>query len=125
MSHYRSNLRDIEFNLFEVFGCDRLLGCGPFRNVDITTAREILREVDRMAREELAESFTSSDRNLPVFDAENSTVTMPADFRRACRSWMDAEWYRLELPEEMGGQPVPAILKLSVDVLVCRPIPTL
>ena len=30
MGHYKSNLRDIEFNLFEVFGADKALGSGPF-----------------------------------------------------------------------------------------------
>jgi len=29
MGHYKSNLRDIEFNLFEVFGADKVLGTGP------------------------------------------------------------------------------------------------
>ena len=28
MSHYKSNLRDIEFNLFEVFGRQEILGAG-------------------------------------------------------------------------------------------------
>ena len=26
MGHYKSNLRDLEFNLFEVFGADKALG---------------------------------------------------------------------------------------------------
>ena len=30
MSHYKSNLRDIEFNLFEVLSRQELLGTGPF-----------------------------------------------------------------------------------------------
>ena len=34
MSHYKSNLRDIEFNLFEVLGRDEVLGQGPFAEVD-------------------------------------------------------------------------------------------
>jgi hypothetical protein len=39
MSHYRSNLRDIEFNLFEVFGGEERLGTGPFAEMDPETAR--------------------------------------------------------------------------------------
>ncbi len=118
MSHYKSNLRDIEFNLFEVFGRDRVLGTGPFGDVDVATAREILHEVDRLAREELAGSFASADREPPVFDPATSSVTMPEEFKRAYHAYMDAEWYRLELPAELGGQPVPASLKWSVAELV-------
>ena len=29
MTHFKSNLRDIEFNLFEVFDRQQLLGVGP------------------------------------------------------------------------------------------------
>ncbi len=54
VSHYKSNLRDIEFNLFEVLERDEILGQGPFSEVDGETAREILSEVDRLARDELA-----------------------------------------------------------------------
>ena len=52
MGHYKSNLRDIEFNLFELLGRDDVLGTGPFAEVDSETARHILAEVDRIAREE-------------------------------------------------------------------------
>ena len=43
MSHYKSNLRDLEFNLFEVFGRDDVLGTGPFAEMDPDTARNVLR----------------------------------------------------------------------------------
>ena len=33
MSHYKTNLRDIEFNLFEVLGRDAVLGTGPREGV--------------------------------------------------------------------------------------------
>ncbi|HEY7045148.1 MAG TPA: acyl-CoA dehydrogenase [Nocardioidaceae bacterium] len=118
MTHYKSNLRDLEFTLFEVFGRDSVLGTGPFADVDGATAREILHEVDRLAREELAESFASADRQPPVFDPDTHAVTMPEDLKRAFASYMDAEWYRLELPRELGGQPIPASLRWAVAELV-------
>ncbi len=44
MSHYKSNVRDIEFNLYEVLGTDQRLGRGPFKDMDMETARNVLRE---------------------------------------------------------------------------------
>jgi hypothetical protein len=49
MGHYKSNLRDIEFNLFEVLRRQDLLGSGPFADLDEETARGILDEVNRLA----------------------------------------------------------------------------
>ena len=42
MSHYKSNVRDQEFNLFEVLGVDKALGKGKFADLDVDTAREML-----------------------------------------------------------------------------------
>jgi alkylation response protein AidB-like acyl-CoA dehydrogenase len=103
MSHYKSNLRDIEFNLFEVFGADERLGTGPFADMDPQTAREALSEIERLASGPLAESYLSSDRNPPVFDPATSSVTMPEDFKASFAALMDSEWWRLDLPEELGG----------------------
>ncbi len=44
MGHYKSNVRDIEFNLFEVFGTDADAAArGPFAELDEDTARGIAR----------------------------------------------------------------------------------
>ena len=34
MSHYKSNVRDIEFNLFEVLGREEILGTDPYAGLD-------------------------------------------------------------------------------------------
>ena len=102
MSHYKANLRDIEFNLFEVFGAGDRLGTGPF-TVDAETARDALGEIERLSAGPLAESYLSSDRNPPVYDPATCTVTMPEDFKKSFRALMDSEWWRLDLPEHMGG----------------------
>ncbi len=34
MGHYKSNLRDIEFNLFEMLGRQDVLGSEPFPEID-------------------------------------------------------------------------------------------
>ncbi len=118
MSHYKSNIRDIEFNLFEVLGRDEVLGTGPFEEVDTDTARSILAEVDRMAREDLAASYEDSDRNPPVFDPKTNTAPVPEAFQKSYRAWMDAEYWRLSIPAELGGQPAPSTLNWAIGELV-------
>ena len=118
MSHYKSNVRDIEFNLFEVFGADKRMGTGPFAEMDPDTAKEILREVNKLAVGPLSDTLISSDRNPPVYDPATCTVTMPEDFKASYQTLMDAEWWRLELPEHLGGNDAPPSLRWAVAELV-------
>ncbi|WP_329027644.1 acyl-CoA dehydrogenase [Streptomyces sp. NBC_00690] len=110
MGHYKSNLRDIEFNLFEVLGRDQLYGTGPFAEMDVETAKSILAEITRLAENELAESFADSDRNPPVFDPTTGTAPVPASFKKSYQTFMDSEYWRLGLPEEIGGTTAPRSL---------------
>ncbi|WP_345367056.1 acyl-CoA dehydrogenase [Actinoallomurus liliacearum] len=119
MGHYKSNLRDIEFNLFEVLGRQEILGTGPFGEVDEDTARSVLDEVNRLATGVLAESFEDADRHPPVFDPETHSVTMPESFKKSFRAYFnDAEWWRLELPTELGGMNAPRSLHWAVAELI-------
>ncbi len=118
MGHYKSNLRDIEFNLFEVLGRQDVLGTGPFAEMDLATAKSILSEVERLATNELAESFIDADRNPPVFDPVTSTAVIPESFKKSFQAYQDAGWSSLDLPEEMGGTPTPPSVRWAVAELV-------
>jgi alkylation response protein AidB-like acyl-CoA dehydrogenase len=118
MGHYKSNLRDLEFNLFEVFKRQEILGSGPYSEVDEDTAREILGEVCRLAENELAASLLDSDRNPPVFDPATGSVTIPESFTKSYKAYVDAEWWRLDVPRELGGTVVPPSLRWAVAELV-------
>jgi len=110
MSHYKSNLRDVEFNLFELFDRGSVYGTGAFEEIDTETAQSILGEIERLASGPLAASFDDADRNPPVYDPEAKTVTMNPAFAASYQAWMDAEWWRIQIPEELGGQRGPASL---------------
>ncbi|MGW3911672.1 acyl-CoA dehydrogenase [Streptomyces sp. NPDC005070] len=110
MGHYKSNLRDIEFNLFEVLGRDKLYGTGPFAEMDTDTAKSILAELTRLSENELAESFADADRTPPVFDPETNTAPVPASFKKSYKAFMDSEYWRLGVPEEIGGSTAPRSL---------------
>ncbi|HEX3816174.1 MAG TPA: acyl-CoA dehydrogenase [Mycobacteriales bacterium] len=118
MGHYKSNVRDLEFNLFEVFGLQQRLGAGPFADLDSDTARDMLAEVDRLATGPLAESFADADRNPPVFDPATHSVTLPPSFTKAFQALVDAGWPLLGAPAELGGTEVPRTLIWAIAELI-------
>ena len=117
MGHYKSNLRDLEFNLFEVFGRGEVLGQGPYEAVDTDTAREMLKEYSRLAENELAESFEDADRNPPVFDPETSSVKMPESFKKSFQAYKDSGFWSLDVPEELDGTIAPPSLRWAMNEL--------
>jgi alkylation response protein AidB-like acyl-CoA dehydrogenase len=119
MSHYKSNLRDIEFNLYEVLGTDERLGHGPYADMDIETARNVLREVERLATEDFAASFEEGDRTPPSFDPKTGDVTLPPALAKSLDAFFAGEWFRLDLPEHLGGYGAPASLRWAAAELLC------
>ena len=45
MSHYKANLRDIEFCLFDLLGREKVMGSNPYGEVDRDTSMGMLEEV--------------------------------------------------------------------------------
>src|SRR5215208_2669343 len=117
MSHYKSNIRDIEFNLFEVLGREEILGTGPYADLDRETVSAILTEVDHLARTKLAQSFSDTDGNLPTFDPKTHSVTVPEDLKKSFQALMNSGVWQLELPEELGGQVTPPSVQWAVHEL--------
>ena len=105
MTHYKSNVRDIEFNLFEVLGREEILGAEPYADLDRETVSAILAGADHLARTKLAASF--ADLELPVFDPKSHSVTVPESLKETFRAFMDSGAWQLELPAELGGHVTP------------------
>jgi alkylation response protein AidB-like acyl-CoA dehydrogenase len=86
--------------------------------MDAGTARTILGEVNRLASGPLADSFAESDRNPPVYDPANRTVTMPSAFKDSYEVLMRSGWWRLHLPGDLGGMDAPPSLRWAVNELL-------
>jgi alkylation response protein AidB-like acyl-CoA dehydrogenase len=114
VSHYKSNVRDQVFNLFEVFGVDKTFGEGEYTDLDVDTAREMLVEMSRLAEGPVAESFVDADRNPPVFDPETHSVALPESFKKSVRAVTEAGWDKVGIDEELGGTPVPKAMVWSL-----------
>ncbi len=118
MGHYKSNLRDIEFNMFEVFGRQDVLGHGPYEEVDADTAREMLKEVARLSENELAASFVEGDRTPPAWNPETGEVTMPESFAASYAAYRDSGFWNIDVPGELDGTVSPPSLKWAMNEMV-------
>ena len=118
MGHYKSNLRDLHFNLFEMYDLDKVLESGEFGDLDHETAVDMLREVKVLAEGPIAESFTESDRNPPVFDPSDHSVTVPEGFKKSYNAFVDAGWDKVGIPEDLGGLPAPRALYWALGEMI-------
>ncbi len=118
MGHFKANTRDIEFNLFEVLNLQKPLDAGVWGDLDEDTARVMIDEVAKLAEGPLAESYAETDRTPPTFDPQEHTVSLPEDFKKAFHAMWDAEWYRMGLPEDIGGVPAPRVLSWSLNEMM-------
>jgi alkylation response protein AidB-like acyl-CoA dehydrogenase len=120
VGHYIANVRDIEFNLFEVLNLGGVLDSGSYGDLDVETARTMIDEVARLAEGPVAESFVAGDRHPPVFDPEAHTITVPSELAKSVQAVKDAEWWRVGIAEGVGGVPAPAPLAWALyEMLVC------
>ena len=122
MSHYRSNLRDLEFNLFEAYRVQDYLGSAPFEDIDENTAKDILREIERLAREDFAASFVEADRTpLQLVDGE---VSLPDGLKRSLDALFGGGWHLLGVPKELGGFGAPHAVRWAATEMLVGANPT-
>ncbi len=108
MAHYKSNLRDIFFNLFEVLEVQRdVLGKGRFENLDEATIRDSLTQVEKVCSEDIAQSFVEGDRTPLKLDQASGNVTLPPGIKKSIQNWFEGGWHLLEVPERLGGIGAP------------------
>ncbi|MBF6059982.1 acyl-CoA dehydrogenase [Nocardia terpenica] len=118
MGHYKSNVRDLEFTLFEVLGLAAILGSGAFGDLDEPTVRSMLAEAAALAEGPVAESFADGDRHPPVFDPVTHSVRLPESVKRSVRAWRDGEWWRVGKSEAIGGVPAPRMVAWAISEFV-------
>ncbi|MCP4306728.1 MAG: acyl-CoA dehydrogenase [bacterium] len=116
MSHYKTNLRDIKFNLFEAYRTQEYLAAAPFEDMDQDTAVHMLDEIDRFAVDEFASSFVDADRNPP--ELKDGEVTLPQSLKDTLTAYYDAGWDDLFRPPELGGVAAPMSLRWAVQELL-------
>ncbi|MCX5745606.1 MAG: acyl-CoA dehydrogenase [Proteobacteria bacterium] len=106
-AHFRPNLRDIYFQLFEVLDiASTSLGKGPFASMDEDTARGAIDGLCELVQAAWAPTFVVGDRVGATFDGKGN-VTLPPAFNKAFDAFYAGGWNKLDLPEAMGGYGAP------------------
>ena len=116
MSHYKSNLRDIYFNLFEVNRIQDYLDAPQWPDLDENVVKDILTEIERLAREDFAASYVDQDRiPLELVDGE---VKLPESVKASVRAYKDGGWDRFGLHPDLGGMPVPPSVFWATEEMI-------
>ncbi len=106
-NHYKSDLRDIFFNLFESLDIGQnALGKGVYASMDADMAREALTAFERFCTEQVSPGFFEADRTPLKLDADGN-VTVPACVTEALQKFYDAGYHLFEVPEKLGGMGAP------------------
>jgi alkylation response protein AidB-like acyl-CoA dehydrogenase len=118
MSHYKANLRDIEFCLFDLLGAEKILGTSVFSELDRDTTMGMLDEMKRLTENDLADSFVDGDRIGTDFNKATGDVKLPESFKKSYKSYIDGEWWRVDAPVPLGGTKIPASVRWAIAEMV-------
>ncbi len=122
--HYKPNLRDIFFQLFEVLKIqDTSLGKGPFEAMDESTVRATLEGFLEVMQTTWAPCFAEGDRIGATFDGKGN-VTLPPGYGKALDAYYEGGWNGIELPERLGGYGAPPTVQWSAFELMAGANPS-
>lgn len=111
VDHYKANLRDLHFNLFEFLKVhETTLGQGKFDHMDREDAEGIIAAVEELATGPYAAGFMQADHDDLSFDRETCSVTLPQGVKDALAAYWDNEWHKMTSPQEIGGIGAPPSL---------------
>ena len=123
--HYKPNLRDIFFNLFEVLKIqDSALGKAPFASMDEGTARATLEGMLEVMQQSWAPAFAEGDRVGATFDGKGN-VALPKGYGKALDAYYGGGWHGIELPEHLGGLGAPPSVQWAAFELMAGANPSI
>ena len=124
VDHFKPNLRDIFFQLFEVLEIHKTsLGKPPFEAMDEQTVRATLEGFLDVMQASWAPAFADGDRIGATFDGKGN-VALPKSYHRALDAYYEGGWNGIELPERLGGYGAPPSVQWSAFELMAGANPS-
>jgi alkylation response protein AidB-like acyl-CoA dehydrogenase len=107
IDHYRSNMRDQLFNLFELWKIqENILGKSLYESLDEETVKDVLVNFDKFCKEKISITYSESDRKGLSVDNEGN-VFLPDCLRKCMDEYYEMEWNKLDYSLELEGFGIP------------------
>ncbi|HEU4410318.1 MAG TPA: acyl-CoA dehydrogenase [Polyangiaceae bacterium] len=116
INHYKADLRDFYFLLFEQFGLQELLQKEPFDAWGEDEVRLSLSECYKFVCEVLGPLNASADAT--GCRVENGGVKTPEGFANAWKKLYEAGWKGISTDPEYGGQGAPSAVQVLIEELL-------
>ncbi len=116
MANLWIDLRDIKFQLFEVFKMEEtLLGKGRYADYDADTCNMVLDQAAKFAELELAPTYPDEVHRKPVEATwKDGKVSVPEAYHRLWKLYCEAGYMATGDSPEVGGQGLPALVSAAL-----------
>jgi alkylation response protein AidB-like acyl-CoA dehydrogenase len=113
MPQFIADLKDVEFNLYEIFDLVSLCCHERFKNLDRTAFKLILTEARDFALKEMLAAYPDGDREGVSY--RDGQVRVPESFHRVHRYYCDNQWNAPASAPDYGGQGLPKLLAAAIQ----------
>ncbi|MFN3655764.1 MAG: acyl-CoA dehydrogenase C-terminal domain-containing protein [Pseudolabrys sp.] len=118
MPTYKAPVDDALFLVNDVFHLDRYGNLPGFADATPDLIEAVLREAAKFSEQVLTPLNRVGDRQGCTRSADGS-VTTPTGFKDAYRGIVEGGWIGISVPEEFGGQGLPATMTAMVNEFLC------
>ncbi len=118
MPIYKAPVDEALFLLNDVFHIDRYGNLPGFADASPDVIEAVLREAGKYSEQVIAPLNRIGDTE-GCTRASDGSVTTPAGFKDAYKQLVDGGWIGISVPEEFGGQGLPATMTAIVNEYLC------
>ena len=118
MPTYKAPVDDVLFLVNDVFHLERYGNLPGFAEATSDTVEAILREAAKFSEEVLTPLNRVGDTE-GCTRHDDGSVTTPKGFKDAYKQIVEGGWIGISVPEEYGGQGLPATMTVMVNELFC------
>src|SRR3990167_6927131 len=104
MAQFKTDLRDVYFNLFQMLKIQERSELGE------NDLKDIINEYNKFTEKEIYPCRLLGDQQ--GVHMKDGKVTIPSSFHAPMKKFYENGWYGIGYPEEIGGMPAPHSISL-------------